>query len=345
LTTVVAIAIGATVVLRPSTATAQADPVEYVKVCSLYGAGFFYLPGTDICVNFENNDARQVTPSYLVSDLPACPSPNKIVSDATDSDCTAGTAPVGGGSQTCEVACVSGDWQIMGDGSTTWRWRIPNNPRTWVSTPQAGCKGGQLVKFGDINSSGLTLNAQSRYETKHYPLSLKPGQYVASVLYKGGFIVPRKGYVVSNLPACPSPNTFVTDATDASCTAGDTPAAGGSTTCEVACVSGAWEFTGGFDDTVGQGNFCMFYYYLKQATFGGPNHGSIYSFPLGCIDTSPQASVPATLAFSPDSPIPDAVPFPIYILGANGDPWEVHSAADIQGTLSVWLCLQTGPSH
>src|SRR3954471_12858840 len=25
--------------------------VEYVRVCSLYGAGFFYLPGTDTCVN------------------------------------------------------------------------------------------------------------------------------------------------------------------------------------------------------------------------------------------------------------------------------------------------------
>lgn len=25
--------------------------VEYVRVCSLYGAGFFYIPGTDTCVN------------------------------------------------------------------------------------------------------------------------------------------------------------------------------------------------------------------------------------------------------------------------------------------------------
>ncbi|MBX9824685.1 MAG: porin, partial [Xanthobacteraceae bacterium] len=28
----------------------KAKPVEYVKVCSLYGAGFFYIPGTDICL-------------------------------------------------------------------------------------------------------------------------------------------------------------------------------------------------------------------------------------------------------------------------------------------------------
>jgi Porin subfamily len=28
----------------------KAAPVEYVKVCSLYGAGFFYIPGTDTCL-------------------------------------------------------------------------------------------------------------------------------------------------------------------------------------------------------------------------------------------------------------------------------------------------------
>ena len=27
----------------------HAAPIEYVKVCSLYGAGFFYIPGTDTC--------------------------------------------------------------------------------------------------------------------------------------------------------------------------------------------------------------------------------------------------------------------------------------------------------
>lgn len=36
----------------------HAAPVEYVKVCSLYGAGFFYLPGTDTCA-----DSRQIVQS------------------------------------------------------------------------------------------------------------------------------------------------------------------------------------------------------------------------------------------------------------------------------------------
>jgi hypothetical protein len=32
------------------TGAQAAEPVEYVKVCSLYGAGFYYMPGTDICI-------------------------------------------------------------------------------------------------------------------------------------------------------------------------------------------------------------------------------------------------------------------------------------------------------
>jgi porin-like protein len=28
----------------------KAKPVEYVKVCTLYGAGFYYIPGTDVCL-------------------------------------------------------------------------------------------------------------------------------------------------------------------------------------------------------------------------------------------------------------------------------------------------------
>lgn len=42
-------------------AAGQAAPVEYVRVCSMYGAGFHYLPGTDICLNQATGDARQQT--------------------------------------------------------------------------------------------------------------------------------------------------------------------------------------------------------------------------------------------------------------------------------------------
>ena len=30
----------------------KAAPVQYVKVCNIYGAGFWYVPGTDTCIKF-----------------------------------------------------------------------------------------------------------------------------------------------------------------------------------------------------------------------------------------------------------------------------------------------------
>jgi hypothetical protein len=36
--------------VAPSQQAQAARPVEYVQVCSLYGAGFYYIPGTDTCM-------------------------------------------------------------------------------------------------------------------------------------------------------------------------------------------------------------------------------------------------------------------------------------------------------
>ncbi len=32
---------------------AEPEPNEYVKVCDTYGNGFFYIPGTETCINFN----------------------------------------------------------------------------------------------------------------------------------------------------------------------------------------------------------------------------------------------------------------------------------------------------
>jgi hypothetical protein len=55
----------------------KAKPVQYVKICSLYGAGFYYIPGTDTCLkvggyvraetNFQNGGSGSV-PGTLVLD-------------------------------------------------------------------------------------------------------------------------------------------------------------------------------------------------------------------------------------------------------------------------------------
>jgi len=39
----------------------KAKPVEYVKVCSLYGAGYYYMPGTDICLKLGGYVRYQFT--------------------------------------------------------------------------------------------------------------------------------------------------------------------------------------------------------------------------------------------------------------------------------------------
>src|ERR1700704_374417 len=33
----------------------KAKPVEYVKICNLYGEGFFYIPGTETCLRLGAN--------------------------------------------------------------------------------------------------------------------------------------------------------------------------------------------------------------------------------------------------------------------------------------------------
>src|SRR5215469_2315315 len=38
----------------------KAKPVEYVRVCSLYGAGFWYVPGTDTCLKVGSFIREQV---------------------------------------------------------------------------------------------------------------------------------------------------------------------------------------------------------------------------------------------------------------------------------------------
>ena len=51
--------VAAFVVMAATAAMPAHAAVEYVKVCSLYGAGFFYIPGTDTCVNANQIVADQ----------------------------------------------------------------------------------------------------------------------------------------------------------------------------------------------------------------------------------------------------------------------------------------------
>ena len=48
----------------------KAKPVEYVKVCSLYGAGFWYVPGTDTCLKIGSFVRVQTAWNTDSSDTP-----------------------------------------------------------------------------------------------------------------------------------------------------------------------------------------------------------------------------------------------------------------------------------
>ena len=39
----------------------KARPVQYVKICSLYGAGFYYMPGTDMCIKIGGWMRAEIT--------------------------------------------------------------------------------------------------------------------------------------------------------------------------------------------------------------------------------------------------------------------------------------------
>ena len=45
---------------------AFADPVEYVRVCDAFGTGFFYIPGTETCVNPDTGETRRDSENGVV---------------------------------------------------------------------------------------------------------------------------------------------------------------------------------------------------------------------------------------------------------------------------------------
>src|SRR6059058_4819512 len=52
-------------------APVKAKAVEYVKVCSLYGEGFFYVPGTDTCLKLGGYLRVDTTFNGSIYDQPA----------------------------------------------------------------------------------------------------------------------------------------------------------------------------------------------------------------------------------------------------------------------------------
>lgn len=280
-TALMATIIGLSALIAFTPSPANARPVQYVKICTLYGTGFLYAPGTDTCLNIQVGDAREMTSTGV------------------------------------------------------WRYLEPVSRWHWIkSSRKNACGGGKLVKIGDFTGSDFTTTLNNRLQaTTPFPLKLKNNQYVASVLFHGGLFTTT--YEVSALPACPSPDTTVVDATDANCTAGAPAVGGGSTPCEVTCANGAWVYTGDPGGTISS-NFCLYYDYPDA-----PN-GYMSPSPLGCVNTMQLANLSGTVQFTANSPIPSSDLGPVDLLLANGRrSIEIgQTTSVIQGQLSVWVCLR-----
>jgi hypothetical protein len=54
-----ALGAGSLVLGFSATAGASAQPVEYVRVCDIYGVGWYYIPGTETCVHPDTGETRR----------------------------------------------------------------------------------------------------------------------------------------------------------------------------------------------------------------------------------------------------------------------------------------------
>jgi hypothetical protein len=82
----------------------KGKPVEYVKLCSLYGAGFFYIPGTGTCIKFGGAPRVQAEINSGVAGFPG----NKA-SGAT----TSGVSPIDGRPSGSYAITDADVWSVM----------------------------------------------------------------------------------------------------------------------------------------------------------------------------------------------------------------------------------------
>jgi hypothetical protein len=144
----------------------KAKPVEYVKVCSLYGAGFWYVPGTDTCLKIGSFVRVQTSYNNTTSDIP-----NGAGASATDvvagRQTRTDTAPFGfrvrsGVSVDLRTQTEYGTLRSYMDMGAQWSTAVntPDNNGTtadtlWVDRgfiQFAGFTAGRIRSYFDINS-------------------------------------------------------------------------------------------------------------------------------------------------------------------------------------------------
>src|SRR3984957_10782003 len=78
----------------------KAAPVEYVRICDAYGAGFFYIPGTDTCLKVGGlalSEVRSYDASYSISAIGATGTNSGIGNSTANPFATTGAFRQNGG--------------------------------------------------------------------------------------------------------------------------------------------------------------------------------------------------------------------------------------------------------
>ena len=166
----------------------KAKAVEYVRICSLYGAGFFYIPGTDTCIKLGGylrvdttfNGGAHGTPAWS-SDIGQ---QNRYRNYFVDRSRMALTIDTRTATEYGVVRTFGqADFQFSTQGSTT------VNPANFTASPAAGTQTNLLNQPGEgyvaveyvfIQFAGFTFGkSSSAYST---PWNGFPGNISSSLL-------------------------------------------------------------------------------------------------------------------------------------------------------------------
>jgi hypothetical protein len=148
----------------------KAKAVEYVRICSLYGAGFYYIPGTDTCIKLGG---------YLRVDVLA----------NTNSDASGNTAGAGGAQNRFTNGYT---WRSREDLSIDTRTAteygvvrtFTDLTFSWTDDNYAGTALGSSV-YGPLNAGGNTLIAAPNNATSGGVAGGTLGVYYAFIQFAG----------------------------------------------------------------------------------------------------------------------------------------------------------------
>jgi len=158
----------------------KAKPVQYVKICSLYGAGFYYIPGTDTCIKIGG----WVRAQYMFGIDNGTNGPLTLSATAPT---TGSLAQSNGGGTYSRISADGFQWRARGYITADARQQTAyGTARAYIAVGRSGDQnGGASTNFSSnrafIQWAGFTFGlAQSFYDFFSGP----------AVSYYGGQIVP-----------------------------------------------------------------------------------------------------------------------------------------------------------